>query len=210
MVEVKKGDLVLLEYTGSLVSTGEVFETTDENVAKESGIYQKDTKYGPKLVLFGSGSVMEGVEDAIRAAQLGKEENFLVRPEKGFGNRIPGLVRIVPYSDFSKQGIQPKPGMVLTLDGVLAKIKSVGSGRVIVDFNHPMAGESLLYKLKVLEVISDDKKKIMSILSYLSLEASVSEKDGKFEVSFPPSAPKEKVEAARRAISSAVPSASFA
>ncbi|MEM4554711.1 MAG: peptidylprolyl isomerase [Candidatus Anstonellaceae archaeon] len=210
MVEVKKGDLVLLEYTGSLVSTGEVFETTDENVAKQAGIYQKDTRYGPKLVLFGSGSVMEGVEDAICAAQLGKEENFLVRPEKGFGNRLPGLVRIVPYSDFAKQGIHPKPGMVLTLDGVLARIKSVGSGRVIVDFNHPMAGESLLYKIKVLEVISEDKKKIASILSYLSLEASVSEKDGKLEVSFPASAPKERIEAARRAISSAVPSACFA
>jgi FKBP-type peptidyl-prolyl cis-trans isomerase 2 len=209
MADVKKGDMVRIDYTGSLVSTGEIFETSDEAVARKAGIFEPTAIYGPKLALFGSGSVMAGLEEAILSSQPGKRENFVVNAEKGFGQRIPGLVRVVPAKDFAKQGFAPAPGMVLTLDGVLARIKSVESGRVVVDFNHPLAGESLLYSLKVLEVISDDKKKIEAILSSLSLPAEVLKKGGNHHVLFGKSAPQEKIEAAKRAISAAVPGTEF-
>jgi flagellar basal body rod protein FlgF len=64
---------------------------------------------------------------------------------------------------------------------------------VTIDFNHPLAGESLVYTLKVSEVISDDEKKIAAILASLSLTVDVSKKEGNFAVSFK-NAPAEKVE----------------
>ncbi len=209
MVNVKKGDLVRIDYTGSLVSTGEVFETSDAEVAKKAGIFQPSITYGPKLALFGSGSVMPGIEEAIISSQLGKQESFTVSADKGFGQRIPGLVRIMSSKDFAKQGFRPALGMVLTLDGVLARIKSVQSGRVVVDFNHPLAGESLSYNLNVVEVISEDKKKIEAILDSVSLKADISKKGANYSISFAASSPPEKIEAAKRAISAAVPGAIF-
>lgn len=209
MVIAKKGDLVRLEYTGKVAATGEVFETTDGSVARAAGIFRPSDIYGPKLALFGSGSVMQGVEEAILTSQEGKSAEFTVPPDKGFGERVPGLVRMISEKEFAKQGIRPALGMVLTFDGVLGRVKSVTSGRVTVDFNHPLAGENLAYSLKVLEVISGDDKKIGAILSSLSITGEVSKKGGSFAVSFK-NAPAEKIEIAKRAISAAVPGTVFA
>jgi len=209
MAIVKNGDLVRLEYTGKVAASGEVFETTEESVARAAGIFRPSDIYGPKLVLFGTGTVMQGVEEAILTSQEGKSADFAVPPEKGFGERVPGLVRMISEKEFAKQGIRPALGMVLTFDGVLGRVKSVTSGRVTIDFNHPLAGEQLAYSLKVLEVISGDEKKIAAILSSLSLTADVSKKGESFAVSFK-NAPAEKVEIAKRAISAAVPGTVFA
>lgn len=205
MASVKKGDLVRLEYTGKVAANGEVFETTDESVARKAGIYQADGIYGPKLILFGSGSVMPGVEEAILSCQEGVTANFTVPPEKGFGVRIPELARVMPEKEFSKQGVQPAPGMRLTMDGIFSRVKSVTSGRVVVDFNNPLAGESLLYSLKVIEVISDDRKKIDAILASLSLKADISKKGSICAVSFKSGENKKKTGIAARAIQAAVP-----
>ncbi len=166
-------------------------------------------KYGPRLTLFGSGAMVRGVEEAILACPQGKSENFLIEPGKAFGERRPALVRMVAAREFSRQGVSPEPGMFLTLDGTGAKVKSVASGRVVVDFNHPLAGEPLLYSIKVLEVISDGQKKIEAILSSLSLSAGISKKGENYSVSFPKASPEEKVGRAKRAIAAAVPGAEF-
>lgn len=209
MVSVRKGDLMRLEYTGRVAATGQIFETTDESVARKAGIFRPSEIYGPKLALFGSGTMMRGVEEAVLVCALGKHENFLIPPEKGFGARLRELVRLVPEKEFARQNVRPVPGMLVNLDGTVARVKSVTSGRVAVDFNHPLAGESLLYSLKVQEVISDEAKKIEAILSSLSLSAEVSKNGQGFVVSFPKSAPAEKVERAKSAISAAAPGTEF-
>ena len=77
MVSVGKGNLVRMEYSGSVAATGQIFETTDESVARKAGIYRSSEIYGPKLALFGSGTMMPGVEEAVLECTLGKRENFL-------------------------------------------------------------------------------------------------------------------------------------
>ena len=209
MVSVKKGDLMRLEYTGWVAATGQIFETTDESVARKAGIFSPSEIYGPKLALFGSGTMMRGVEEAVLECTLGKRESFLIPPEKGFGAKRRELVRLVPEKEFARENVRPVPGMLVNLDGAAARVKSVTSGRVAVDFNHPLAGDSLLYSLRVQEVISDDGKKIDAILSSLSLSAEVSKNGRGFTVSFPSSGAAEKVERAKSAISAAAPGTEF-
>jgi len=101
------------------------------------------------------------------------------------------------------------PGMILTLDGAIARVKSVTSGRVVIDYNHPLAGEQVIYSIKVHEVITDDKKKIEAILSANSLAGDISQSSGagnggKFTVTLK-GVPAEKFEAAKRTISAVVP-----
>jgi len=58
----------------------------------------------------------------------------------------------------------------LAIDGALATIRSVTGGRVVVDFNHPLSGRSLHYKVKVNKVITDSKEKIESLLDLAALK----------------------------------------
>ena len=210
MVDVKKGDLVRIEYTGRLASTGRLFDTTSEELARQAGIFGSGTKYGPRLTLFGAGAMVRGVEEAIFACPLGKSEDFLITSDKAFGNKRPELIRMVAAREFSKQGVSPEPDLLVTLDGAGARVKSVASGRVMVDFNHPLAGESVLYSLKVLEIISDARKKIEAVLSSLGLQAEVSQDgSGKCTVTFASGADAQKTEAAKRSILSFMPETEF-
>ncbi|HIH19415.1 TPA: peptidylprolyl isomerase [Candidatus Micrarchaeota archaeon] len=209
MVSVKKGDLVRIEYTGRVAASGQVFDTTDESLAMQTGIFEKGSTYGPKLAVFGHKAIMSGMEEAIASCPLGKSEEFMISPVKAFGEKLPQLIRMVPEKEFAKQNLQPVPGMIITLDGIAAKVKSVTSGRVVVDFNHPLAGESVLYSLKVHEVISDPKKKIEAILASLGIAASIAQAGSNSLVSFKNTDPQEKIEAAKRAISVAVPGTEF-
>lgn len=209
MVNVKKGDLVRMEFTGKIASTGQIFDTTEESVAKKAGIYDKNSLYGPKLAFFGNNSIVPGIEKAIIDSQIGKKEDFLIEPEMAFGKKHPELVRMVPAKEFAKQRVSPVVGMMLTLDGNLARVKSATSGRVVVDFNHPLAGESVLYSLKVTEVIAEDKAKIEAISSSLGVAATVSKKGEIFTVAFPKSAPADKIELVKRTISAVVPGTEF-
>ena len=209
MVSVKKGDLVRIEYTGRVAASGQVFDTTDESLAMQTGIFEKGSTYGPRLAVFGHKAIMSGMEEAIASCPLGKSEEFMISPVKAFGEKLPQLIRMVPEKEFAKQNLQPVPGMIITLDGIAAKVKSVTSGRVVVDFNHPLAGESVLYSLKVHEVISDPKKKIEAILASLGIAASIAQAGSNSLVSFKNTDPQEKIEAAKRAISVAVPGTEF-
>ncbi|MFA6214329.1 MAG: peptidylprolyl isomerase [Candidatus Micrarchaeia archaeon] len=205
MANAKKGDLVKLEYTGRLASTGQVFDTTDEGVAKKAGIWESSAIYGPKHALFGSGAIIAGMEEAILQSQPGKGEDFVIEPEKAFGQREPDLVRMMPEKEFKKQDVRPSAGMVVSLDNALARVKSVTSGRVMVDFNHPLAGESVVYSIKVHEVITDDRKKIEAILSSNRLTGDISQDaKGKFTVALK-GADKDKADGVARILSSVVP-----
>lgn len=207
MVKVKEGDLVKIEYTGSLASNGQVFETTDEKIAREAGIFEQSAKYGPKLAIYGHKSIMKGVEKAIEASQQGKKEDFAIEPGDAFGPRQSELVRMIPQKDFQKQSIEPYPGLMLNLDGAMARVKSVTSGRVVVDFNHPLAGERVLYTLKVHEVITDDTQKAAAILDSLGIKGEIKTAKEGLKVELPPSVSKADFDAIKHAVEVAIPGA---
>ena len=209
MVQAKKGDLVRIEYTGKLESNGSIFETTDGQLAKDIGIFQENGSYGSKLAAFGTNTIMIGLEEAILSSTLGKEEEFSISPEKAFGVKMPELVRMMSERDFASQQVRPVPGTILMLDGKLAKVKSASSGRVVVDFNHPLAGEQVRYSLKVNEVISEPEKKIRALLESLAVKGEVSQNGKGFTVSFKKSEDEIRVQAAKSAIGVIVPGTTF-
>jgi len=207
MANVKKGDLVKLDYTGRMAKTGQVFDTTDEAIAKKAGLWESSAIYGPKHALFGSGAIIPGMEEAILQCQIGKSEDFAIEPQKAFGQRDNALVRLIPEKEFAKQQVRPSPGMIVTLDSAIARVKSVTSGRVVIDFNHPLAGEQVIYSIKVHEVIADDRKKIEAILSSNALAGEISQKNGGALCVTLKGVPAEKLESAKRTISAVVPGA---
>ncbi len=66
---------------------------------------------------------------------------------------------------FREQGIDPIPGRQVELEGRPAVIRAVGAGRVQVDYNHPLAGRTLVYDVSVEKLLEDRTDKILSLIS---------------------------------------------
>lgn len=161
---VNKGDFVLMEMTGKAEETGEVFDTTNEEVAREKGIHREGNTYGPRLVVVGEGWVLRGLDARLRGTKPNEQTAIEVPPAEAFGERDPSQVQLIPFRILRSKGINPVPGAELEIDGRQAIIRSVGAGRVQVDYNHPLAGRKIIYDVKVTEIIEEEKAKVKALI----------------------------------------------
>ncbi len=167
---MKRGDFVEIDFVGRIASTGEIFDLTDEEVAKSSGIYEPKRKYKPVLVIIGAGMVIPGVEKELMKMKPGEEREFTVKPEDAFGLRRIDLIKVISLSNFLKNNIKPVPGDVVEIDGRRARVQSVSGGRVRVDFNHPLAGKELKYKLRIVREIKTPEEKVKALMDYYKIK----------------------------------------
>ena len=170
---VNKGDFIMVEMTGSAVETGNVFETTNEDTAREADIWDEKRVYGPRLVIVGDGYVLRGLDDRLPGTPFDEEVEIDIPPQEAFGERNAEEVQMIPYRVLRSKGVNPSIGAELEIDGRPAIIRSVGAGRVQVDYNHPLAGREIAYKLKVIEHITDEKDKIKALIGrrFLGIDA---------------------------------------
>jgi FKBP-type peptidyl-prolyl cis-trans isomerase 2 len=186
------GDFVKVDYTARRSSDRSLVYTTLEKIAREEDAYDAETKYSPQLVVLGKDSALKGVENAVKIMSVGEEKTVDMEPKDTFGERDDSLVNVMHLSDFRKKDINPQPGMRLDVDGRVAIIKSVNSGRVVVDMNHPLAGEKLTYNIKVVEKVETDDKKVAALSEHYSLKPdSVAVNGGVAKVAFGPKVKKD-------------------
>lgn len=164
MAVIKRHDFVEIEYTGRIKEGGAIFDTTEEEVAKDNGLYDKNADYSPAVICVGENSILKGLEDQLIGKETEKEYTFEISSGNAFGRKDAKLIQLIPTSKFRQQNIQPIPGLQLSVDGVFGIVKTVSGGRCLVDFNHPLAGKDLAYDVKVKRVIEDDKEKLRSLL----------------------------------------------
>ena len=160
----KKGDFLLIDYVARVSETGEVFDTTLEEVAKEEGVYKEGALYEPMLVVVGEGWILKALDESLLNLELGKKEKIKIPPEKGFGERDPDKIRLYPLRKLRAQGITPQVGMQLQIDGRLATVRTIGSGRVLLDFNPPLAGKTLVYEVTVQKKLQTVREKILALI----------------------------------------------
>lgn len=171
---IKNNDFVEIDYTAKIKDSGEIFDLTDEKLAKEKGMFDSSFKYGSRIICVGQRFVIKGLDDSL----IGKKEDskFTVelKPEDAFGVRSSELMQIIPLKDIHSQKIQPFPGLKLNFGGVMGVVRSVSGGRVTVDFNHPLAGKIIVYDVKIGKIVNDDEKKLRSVIeSGFGVEAEI-------------------------------------
>lgn len=171
---VNKGDFIMVDMTGSSIETGEVFDTSDEETARAEGQFDEDRTYGSRLVIVGDGYVLRGLDAKLPGIAFDEDVEIEIDPMDAFGERNPDDMETVPYRILRSKGINPYVGAELEIDGRSAIIRSVGAGRVQVDYNHPLAGRKIVYKLKVVEHITEDKDKMRALLGrrFLGIETT--------------------------------------
>ncbi len=156
--ENKKKRMVSVSFTGKELLNNTFFDTTFEEIAKSSGIFDSNRKYGPLDVIIGEKELLDLVEKEIERMEIGEEKAIKLMPKDAFGERQSDLVRVVPIKSFSEQKINPVPGLIIRAGDAMGKVQSVSGGRVRVDFNHPLAGREIEYVVKVEREISNKKE----------------------------------------------------
>nr|MBF0221076.1 peptidylprolyl isomerase [Desulfobulbaceae bacterium] len=143
-MKAELGDTVTVVYDG-ITENGEIFDSSESS--------------GPLELVLGAGNVLPGFEENIIGLSTGESKEFKLSPREAHGLSNPELIHT-----FNKQGIKDhakiKVGMVLGLnldrDGqqqrVPATVIAVDETQITVDFNHPMAGLTLTYKVTVQSV----------------------------------------------------------
>lgn len=150
---VKAGDTVKVEYEGKL-EDGTVFDCSE--------------KHGKPLEFeVGSGRIIKGFDNAVVGMKKGEAKTFRLKPEEAYGPANPILIQKVPREHLPKEP-EPKAGMMLVMslptgEQIPAKITDVSKDVVTIDFNHPLAGKTLIFKIKLLEIVAKTDVKVGNV-----------------------------------------------
>ena len=161
---IKKSDFIIVDYTGKVKETGEVFDTTSEEIAKENKLYKEGDIYEPRLIVAGEGWLLKALDDALLTFKLNKTETVEIPPENAFGNRDPEKLKLVPIRRLAARGITPRLGAQIEYDKRLATVRTMGSGRVTLDFNPPLAGKTLIYEVTVQKQLKTSEEKVSALI----------------------------------------------
>jgi peptidylprolyl isomerase len=159
-----KGSLILLDYTARIKDNGEIFETTIEEDAKKSNLYDPTRRYEPRLISVGEGWVLKGLDEALTSTDVGQKLSIEISPDKGFGERDTNKVRMIPQRKLGEKANEIKVGDVVELDDRTGIIRYIGSGRVQIDYNHRLASRVLVYDVNVVKKIESNDDKIKYLL----------------------------------------------
>jgi len=160
----EKGNFVLIDFTAKVKETGEVFDTTKEDVAKKEKLYKEGEIYEPNLVVIGEGWVLKALDESLLTSELSKTASIEITPDKAFGSRDPEKVRLVPLKRLIAKGITPQLGMRVEFEGKLAIVRTMGAGRVQLDFNPPLAGKTLVYEVTVQKELETEKDRVNALI----------------------------------------------
>uniref|UniRef100_A0A7V4N3U0 Peptidyl-prolyl cis-trans isomerase n=1 Tax=Thermodesulfobacterium geofontis TaxID=1295609 RepID=A0A7V4N3U0_9BACT len=173
---INRGDFIELEFTG--IVNGEVFDTTDENIAKSIG-YKGEVK--PIKIIVGEGMVVRGLDKNLEGKEVGKEYEIKLKPNEAFGEKNAALIKTISINAFNDKSIL-KENSFINIEGIVARVVKVGSGRVVLDFNHPLAGKEIIYKFKIKRKIEDEEEKVAAILQFFNVKEYKIEKNGSIKI----------------------------
>ncbi|MHB8102495.1 MAG: FKBP-type peptidyl-prolyl cis-trans isomerase [Methanosarcina sp.] len=149
----KKGDYLLIDYTGRF-EDGTLFDTTLKEKAIESGIYDKEKKYTPLFFRADTGQVVKGIDREVLGMKEGEEKILKILPEDAYGEYKKYLVQDIPLSRLELQ-VPPKTGeIIITPGGREVKVLRSTETSATLDFNHELAGKTLILEIKIVSITS--------------------------------------------------------
>lgn len=179
---IQAGDFITLNYTGRV--DGKVFDTTDEQVAKDAEIFNPEATYGPVTICVGKHHVILGLDEELEGKEIGTEGEVEVTPDKGFGAHDPAHVEAFNKNSFKDK---PRKGMSLKVPekGEGTVVDVIGN-RVLVDFNHPLSGKTLSYTYRIERAVESPEEQMKGLIQlYAGREMEVSLASGVLSIQLP-------------------------
>jgi FKBP-type peptidyl-prolyl cis-trans isomerase 2 len=160
---LKEKDFIEIEFTGS-INDGEIFDSNIKEDIEKAGL---KTPAEPFAFSLGQGMFLKGIDDFLIGKEIGKQYDINLDAKDAFGKRDTGLIKLIPLNVFKQHKINPIPGAMLNFDGRPARILSASGGRVRIDFNNPLAGKDVKYKVKVLKKLEKIDDKVNALNQFL-------------------------------------------
>lgn len=140
-LEIVPGSAVTLHFSLALTDGTEAISTFAEE---------------PLHFRMGDHTFQPGMELALYGLKAGDEQTLTLTPEQAYGDHDPGLVQHMPLSDFSDK-LQPEVEQIISFslpngEETMGVIHAIEDGQVTVDFNHPLSGHEVVFKVKILDV----------------------------------------------------------
>lgn len=134
VLTVKKGDHVVVHYTGTL-DNGTKFDSSLDREPLEFDV--------------GAGQMIKGFDNAVLGMKVGEEKTVTIKAADAYGENDPRNVIVIPKQN-ALQGV--KEGDVLSTRGRQVRVVGVRNDTVIVDANHPLAGKDLTFKIELVKI----------------------------------------------------------
>ena len=138
---MKPGSKVKLHYTGTL-NDGTIFDSSD---GKE-----------PLEFTTGNSEVIPGFENAVKDMKLNEEKTIKINPKEAYGEKNEQLMREVPRSKLpNEMNLEVGSRVILkspTGQQVHGLVDKIDQDKIVIDFNHPLAGKELTFKIKVVAI----------------------------------------------------------
>lgn len=139
-MKTENGMNVEVHYTGKH-ENGEIF---DSSVTRQETLN----------VTIGSGQVIPGFDNALVGMEIGDKKTVTIEPKDGYGEKITEAIQEMPTSNLPEgisvgdnlqgQGPQGQP--------IMATIESIDGDKVMVDFNHPLAGKTITFDIELVKI----------------------------------------------------------
>ncbi|MCX8196811.1 MAG: peptidylprolyl isomerase [Candidatus Micrarchaeota archaeon] len=144
-----RGDIVHVDYIG-MFENGTVFDTSIASEAQKAGLPQK--RYEQLVFRIGDGQIIKGFEDAVVGMREGEVKTVKIEPKDAYGEWDPRLVATLPIDNFENAEDIKVGGFVYSASGAPGIVTAIQDGKVTVDFNHELAGKTLVYTIKLVRV----------------------------------------------------------
>ncbi|MDZ7745652.1 MAG: peptidylprolyl isomerase [Halobacteriales archaeon] len=177
MTGLQDGDFVRIAYTARTTEGDQLVDTTDEEVAEEEGVADQG-EFEPRVIALGEQHLFPTVEEDIKGKEAGDSGSVTVAAENAFGEYDESEVRTVSADKIPEDSM--RPGAQVDIDGEQGYLETIVGGRARVDFNHPLAGESVEYEYEILEEVEDtleQAKGLFSMFLDVDLEMRLEEEE---------------------------------
>ena len=164
---MEDGAIIHVDYDLFSGETGDLIETTREEIAKEHEMHQEGRSYTPMVCIVGTGNLIAGFEAALKDAKVGKEVEVEIAPADAYGEKDASLVETISIDKLRRAVQDPNSlylGAPVNINGRQGYLSYLAAGRARIDYNHPMAGKTLKYVFTVIKEVKGKEDKVLGLL----------------------------------------------
>ena len=147
---VANGDTVHVNYIGRLTN-GRLFDTSIKEEAQKAGFPLRPS-YAPLSFTVGAGQMIPGFDAAVVGMKQGEEKTVSLSPEQAYGGRRGDAIISVPVGKIGNSSSIKVGALLHAQNGANGKVVGIENGIAKVDFNHELAGETLVFTIRMVGI----------------------------------------------------------
>ena len=144
------GDTVSVNYIGKLTN-GKLFDTSIKEEAQKAGFPLRPS-YSPLSFKVGAGQMIPGFDAGVVGMKIGEEKTVTLTPAQAYGEKNADAIISVPLDKIGNSSDLQVGSMLYAQSGATGKVIEIKNGTAKIDFNHELAGETLVFTIRMVNI----------------------------------------------------------